>query len=142
MLQTPDVITRRWFNEVWNEGREAAIDQLAAPDVVIHGLRGTSPMIGTAAFKEVFHTFRGALGDLEIVVERTVVEGDTCAAYCVVKGRHVGDAFGGPPTGNAVAFNGIAITRMRDGKLVEGWNCFDFLTMYQQIGWVKTPPLP
>jgi len=24
----------------------------------------------------------------------------------------------------------------------EAWNCFDFLTMYQQIGWVSDPPLP
>jgi predicted chitinase len=30
----------------------------------------------------------------------------------------------------------------RDGKIVEGWNCFDFLSMYQQIGWVNTPPTP
>jgi hypothetical protein len=41
-----------------------------------------------------------------------------------------------------VNFNGIVIARVVDGRLVEGWNCFDFLTMYQQIGWVKTPPLP
>jgi hypothetical protein len=29
-----------------------------------------------------------------------------------------------------------------DGKLVEGWNVFDFLTMYQQIGWAATPLVP
>jgi hypothetical protein len=27
-------------------------------------------------------------------------------------------------------------------KIAEGWNCFDFLSMYQQLGWVKNPPLP
>jgi len=36
----------------------------------------------------------------------------------------------------------MAITRVRDGKLVEGWNVFDFLTMYQQIGWISNPPAP
>jgi len=141
MVQTPDGIARQWFKEVWDEGREEAIDRLLAADAVVHGL-STSPMIGIAPFKELFRTFREALGDLAIVVERTVVEGDTCASYCRVTGRHVGHALGGPPTGNPVAFSGIAITRMRDGRIVEGWNCFDFLTMYQQIGWVKTPPLP
>lgn len=32
--------------------------------------------------------------------------------------------------------------RVEDGKIVEGWNCFDMLGMYQQIGWVANPPLP
>lgn len=144
MASTPDAVVRQWFREVWDEGREEMIDRLAATDVVIHGLGGPGapPMQGTAPFKTVFHTFREALGDLEIVVERTVTEGEMCAAYCKVKGRHVGRAFGGPPTGNPVEFTGMVIARIRDGRLVEGWNSFDFLTMYQQIGWVKNPPMP
>jgi predicted ester cyclase len=142
MSTTPDSIVRQWFKEVWDEGREEVIDQLAAPDAIVHGLSGPSPMIGTEPFKNVFRTFREALGDLEIAVERTVVEGDVCAAYCRVKGRHVGHALGGAPTGNPVEFNGVTIARTRDGKIVEGWSCFDFLTMYQQIGWVKNPPVP
>lgn len=48
-------------------------------------------MRGTAPFKELFRTFREALGDLDIAVEKTVTEGDTCAAYCRVRGRHVGN---------------------------------------------------
>ena len=32
--------------------------------------------------------------------------------------------------------------RVEDGKIVEGWNSFDMLGMYQQIGWVANPPLP
>ena len=40
------------------------------------------------------------------------------------------------------ASTGVCIARVSDGRLVEGWNVFDFLTMYQQIGWVDTPPLP
>ena len=144
MASTPDAIARQWFKEVWDEGREEAIDRLADANAVIYGLGGPDapPMRGTAAFKTVFRTFREALGDLEIFVERTVTEGDNCAVYCRVKGRHIGHALGGPPTGKSVEFNGIAICTVRNGRIVEGRNCFDFLTMYQQIGWVKNPPLP
>ena len=99
-------------------------------------------MRGPAEFKRVFRIFRDALGDLEIAVERVVTEGDTCAAYCRVKGRHVGHALGGPPTGHPIEFTGIAMCVVRDGRIVEGWNSFDFLSMYQQIGWVGNPPLP
>jgi predicted ester cyclase len=126
---------------VWDEGREEAIDRLAVPDLVVHGLGGpgAAPIRGAAGFKKVFHVFREALGDLDIAVERTVTEGDTCAAYCRVKGRHVGHALGGPPTDHPIEFTGIVICLVQGGRLVEGWNCFDFLTMYQQIGWVKHP---
>ena len=85
---------------------------------------------------------RNALGDLEVKVLRTVVQGDMVAAHCHVVARHVGEALGGPPTGKPVEIFGMAIVRVADGKLVEGWNCFDFLTMYQQLGWVKAPVVP
>jgi hypothetical protein len=29
---------------------------------------------------------------------------------------------------------------IRDGQIQEAWNCFDFLSLYQQVGML--PPLP
>ena len=144
MSSTPDAVVRQWFKEVWDEGDEQAIDCLMAPGSEVHGLSGVDgpPIKGPAAFKPIFQTFREALGDLEITIERTMVEGEFCTAYCRVKGRHVGQAFGGPPTGRPVNFTGVTIARVRDGRLIEGWNVFDFLTMYQQIGWIGNPVLP
>ena len=46
---------------------------------------------------------------------------------------------GGKATHKPVDFWGITIGRVHDGRIVEGWNTFDFLTMYQQMGWVKAP---
>jgi predicted ester cyclase len=137
----PDQIARQWFREVWDEGREEAIDRLMAPDALVHGL-ATGSLKGPAEFKPLFRMFREALGDLEIRVERTVVEGEMVAAHCHVIGRHIGNGFGAPPTWRPVEFWGIVIVRVRNGQIVEGWNSFDFLTMYQQLGWVGNPPLP
>ena len=141
MPQTPDDVIRQWFREVWDEGHEEAIDRLMAPDGKVHGLSGPGgpPLTGPAAFRPVFTTFRQALGDLRIDVERTVAQGDTVAAFCRVRGRHVGNALGGPPTDRDVDFMGVTIARVQNGKIVEGWNVFDFLTMYQQIGWAQNP---
>jgi predicted ester cyclase len=141
---TPDSLTRQWFQEVWNDGDERAIDRLLSPDAVVHGLGGSdeSPMRGPDAFKPVFRTFRAAIEDLRITVERTYECGDTCVAWCRVRGTHSGSAFGGAPSGREVDFQGVTIIRARDGLLVEGWNVFDFLKMYQQIGWIANPVLP
>ena len=141
MPESANDVVRRWFKEVWDEGREETIDELMAPYAVAYGLPG-GPIQGPTAFKPVFRTFREALGDLSSQVVRTVAEGDLIAAHCHVTGRHSGVAFGGNPSGQSVDFWGITIVRVEDGKIVEGWNCFDMLCMYQQIGWVANPPLP
>jgi steroid delta-isomerase-like uncharacterized protein len=137
----PDTIVRAWFRDVWDEGREDAIDRLMAPDALVHGL-GEAPIRGPAEFKPYFRTMRTALGDLEVRVVRTIVQGDMVACHCHVVARHVGETLGAPATGKSVDFYGITIARVENGKLVEGWNVFDFLRMYQQLGWVKAPVLP
>ena len=141
MTDTPNVVVRRWFKEVWDDGREESIDDLMAPYCMAYGLPG-GPLQGPTAFRTVFHTLREALGDLSVQVLRTVAEGDQVAAYCHVTGTHVGVTLGGEPTGKPVDFCGMTILRVEDGKIAEAWNAFEFLTMYQQIGWVANPPLP
>jgi steroid delta-isomerase-like uncharacterized protein len=140
-MSDPVTVARRWFREVWDEGRESAIDELMAPDAVAHGLGGL-PMRGPAEFKPFYRTFLNAFGDLEVEILRTVVQGDTVAVHCHVTARHVGEALGGPATHKPVEFEGVTILRVVNGKIVEGWNAFDFLTMYQQMGWVKAPVVP
>ena len=140
MEHTPDEVVRRWFRDVWNAGREDAIDRLMAPHALVHGL-GPEPMIGPEQFKPYFRNLRNALRDIEVTVVRTVVEGETVVAHCHVMAHHTGPLFGAPATGRAVDFWGMTIARVVDGELVEGWNCYDFLTMYQQLGLVKLPLL-
>ena len=139
MPMTPDAVVRSWFQEIWNEGREDAIDRLADPNFSAHG---APTLRSTEEFKVLYRQFRQALTDIEVTVERTVTDGEYCAGYCRVKGRHTGDGFGGAPSNQVVEFDGVVLALVRDGRIVEGWNCFDFLSMYQQIGWVKNPPTP
>jgi steroid delta-isomerase-like uncharacterized protein len=144
MPPTPDAVVRQWFKEVWEEGREESIDRLMAPDALVHGLAGSSnaPVQGPAGFKPFFQVMRAALGDIRIDVKRTIVEGEMCAAHCHVRARHTGDALGAPATGRPVDLWGVTLARVQDGRIVEGWNCFEFLSMYQQLGWVRDPVLP
>jgi predicted ester cyclase len=30
--------------------------------------------------------------------------------------------------------------RIKDGKIVEAWNNFDFMSMFQQLGAIQPPP--
>jgi steroid delta-isomerase-like uncharacterized protein len=125
----------RWFEEVWNKGREDAIDEMMSADTKGHGLKGPDgkEIDGMTAFKSFHKTFRSAFSDIRIKVEETVSEGDRTVARCLVTGTHTGDGLGRPSTGKPVTFHGMTMARIKDGKIVESWNNFDFMTMYKQL---------
>ena len=136
MSERNKALIKRWFEEVWNQGRGEVIDELLADEVVIHGLvdGAGNPVNGIAAFHD-FHTqFRGAFPDLNVSVEDTIAEGDLVVARCSVRGQHSGDHLGFNATNAPVQFEGVAITRIANGKIVEAWNHFDFLEMNRQLG--------
>ncbi|MCA1566652.1 MAG: ester cyclase [Acidobacteria bacterium] len=136
--QTEDlkVFIRRWFEEVWNKGREEAIDEMFAEDGVAYGLADETgaPLRGPSGFKPFFRNFRGAFPDIEVIVEDTVAEGDRVAARCTLRATHAGDGLGFAATQKPMEITGIAIVRVRDGRIVEAWNNFDFMGMFQQLG--------
>lgn len=129
---TPESLVRRWFEELWNQGREETIDDMLAADAIVHGLPGGQSARGPEGFKPIFRQFKGAFPDLRIDIGKVVREGDSVACHCTVTGTHTGPGLG-PASNKPVRFTGIAIVRARDGKLVEGWNAFDFLGCFQQI---------
>lgn len=133
----------RWFEEVWNQGREDLIDEMRAPGAVATGL-GESPAEsrGTDAFKTFYRNLRAALPDLHVTVEDVLAEGDKVAARITLEGTHIGDALGVPPTGNRVRYGGITIARIAEAKIVEAWNNLDQLGLLQQIGALPQPPGP
>jgi steroid delta-isomerase-like uncharacterized protein len=127
---------RRWFEEVWNQGRREAIHEMMSEDCINHGLSGDpdNPLRGASGFVP-FHTqFREAFPNIEVVVEDTIAEGDKVVARCSVRGKHEGNSLGIEATGAMVDFDGIGIARVKDGMFVESWNSFDFARMYKQLG--------
>jgi len=126
----------RWFEEVWNQGREEAIDEMFAEDGIGHGLPTESgePIRGPKDFKPFFRKFREAFPNIKVTVGETLCDGDRIASVCHVSALHEGEGIGLSPTNNSVEFSGIVIVRLKDGKIVESWNSFDFMTMYSQLG--------
>ena len=127
----------RWFDEVWNQKSEAAIDELMAPDGVGHGLQdpaGGDKIIGPESFKRLHRAFVSAYPNIHVRVEDTVVQDDKVAARCTVSGTHSGDGLGLQPRNSDVEFTGMVILRVEDGKIAEAWNEFDFMKMYSQLG--------
>jgi len=136
MSEENKALLQRWFDEVWNKGRADAIDEMLDEDGIVHGLSDdpSNPIIGPRDFRP-FHTlFRDAFPNMMIVVEDMVAEGDKVAGRCSVRAKHEGDFLGRAATQSPIEFTGIAIVRVKNGKIVEAWNNFDFMTLHKQVG--------
>lgn len=134
-----ETIAHLWFEELWNRGRVETIDERMDENCIAHGLSdGTGAEIrGPQNYKPFFQAFRQAFPDIQVTVEDVITEGDKVTARCHVQATHTGDGLGFPATGRPVDFSGITIIRIRDGKIVEAWNHFDFFTMYNQLGVIQ-----
>jgi steroid delta-isomerase-like uncharacterized protein len=135
-LEENKALMRRWFEEVWNKGRADAIHEIFAEDGVAHGLSDdvNAPLKGPGGFLPFHAQFREAFPNIEVVVEDQIAEGDRVATRCSVRGKHAGDSLGFAATQAPVEFTGVTITRIKDGKIIEAWNNFDFMKMYKQMG--------
>lgn len=142
MARKPDEIAREWFERVWNERSEAAIDELFASDARMYGLPTPDgkPIVGAAGFKPFHRQFVSAFPDIRIDVVRTVTEGEYVAVHCHATGTHGGQGLGVAATQNPIDVWGMGIARVVDGKIVEAWNAFDFMALYQQVGLMQRLP--
>ena len=130
-------LVQRWFVEVWNKGRAAVISEMLADDAVIHGLG--ADLHGAAEFQRFHSAYRDAYPDVTIEIDDLVAEGDIVAVRWSASGTHRGDGLGFAATGRHVQFSGMTFVRVADGRLAEGWNNFDQLGMFQQLGVVNLP---
>lgn len=135
-------LMRRWFQEVWNEGRVQTIHDLLSPDGVATGQRGAEVEIrGPEEFAKFVGEIRGAFPDIKVKVEDIFAADDRVVLRWSATMTHTGDHLGLPATGRNVRTRGITIARIVDGKIVEGWDNWDQLGMLEQIGVYKQRPM-
>ena len=127
-------LSRRWFEEVWNQGRTRAIDELLAPDCVAHGLgEEGQPLRGPEHFRRFYDQFRSAFPDVRVQVEDVIAEGDKTAVRFSFRATHSGHGLGVPPTGRPVNVTGMVAMRWANGQIAEAWNEFDAAALLRQI---------
>ena len=123
---TNSELVQRWFENLWNRGIESTIDEILAPDAVVHGL-GEADIQGRAGFHEFYRVFRAAFPAVTVTVEQVLESGDyaTCRAHVEVMSADGRGPF---------SFDGSCVVRIPDGLVEEGWNYFDFLTLLTEMG--------
>lgn len=131
MTESERDMGRRWFEEVWNRRRRAAIGEMIAPDAVVHD--GRVETVGPDAFYLFFDRISSAFSDIHVDVEDTIAENDRLCVRWSSTAKHTGDGLGIPPTGVKIKITGISILRVRGEVFVEAWQNWDMQGLMDQL---------
>ena len=132
MYQSAAMIARRWFEEVWNDNRDAAIDELMHPEAVFH-MEG-SEVRTPGEFRQMRDAFMSAFPGLRIEIEDVVSNGEHAVVRWHFHGAHNGSGFGERATGQRIALRGMSWAVVRDGKIIEGFDSWNIGGLMRTIG--------
>ena len=115
-------LVRRFFDERWNHGNFDVYDEMLAPGLDIKGE------------KEWAHSMYATFGNMRFTILDMIAEDDHVAVHWRVDATHQGAYLGVAATGKQVTYQGIALLRIADGKIVEDIAYWDNLSILQQLG--------
>ncbi len=126
----------RAFIGALNRNDGEALDVLLAPEFV-----DRSPDPGEDGSRLVFLSdklgrLRSAFPDLVLSIDDELVDGDRICFRWTLRGTNTGTFAGHPPSGIAVAFGGVNIEKIADGRIVEHWSVHDSLDLFHQLGFL------
>jgi predicted SnoaL-like aldol condensation-catalyzing enzyme len=119
----------RWFEEVWNQSKREAIDEMFPEDCILHD--GRVEYHGPAEFKVFYDALRAQLSDVRVTPLETISEGDlVCMRWSSTAKESA--------TGKQLQVTGMSLLRFQDGRFVEAWQNWDQHGLLQQL----TDPAP
>jgi steroid delta-isomerase-like uncharacterized protein len=134
MTEANKILAREWFEQVWNQKSEAAIDRLFHAQAKCHGFPESDGfLVGPEAFKAVHRSFRGAFPDIHVDIEDLVAEGDHVAVRWKATMTHLGDHLGFPASGRRAELTGSSFLIGDGNQITAGWNYMDIPTLFQKL---------
>ena len=128
-----ETVARAFFQSIWNDGDESAIDRFIAEDAA-----GNDPQFGVGRedFRRQWRQWRTAFPDIHFSVEEVVAdpETSTVATRWVLTGTHSAEFWGAEATGEKISVAGVSIDRIADGMVVSGFDAWDTAVLMRQIG--------
>src|SRR5260370_40030557 len=132
-------MTISWFEEVWNQERQEATDELLPSNCLIH--EGRSSAKGPAKLKPFFDRMRAAFSDIHVTCHETIAEGDLVCLRWSVTMPHTGDGLGMKATGKQLQSTGLSMVRFANGRFAEAWQNWAMLRPLQQTGATEPSPV-
>jgi len=123
-------IVRQFFEQIWNQGDESAIDRFIAEDAI-----GNDPKfgVGRESFRAQWRKWRIAFPDMNFAIQELVAENDVVVSRWLLTGTHLGQYLNKPATGKKISVDGVSIDRLKNGMVVSGFDAWDSQVLAAQI---------
>lgn len=126
-------IMRRNIEDLFAKGDADLIEDLYWPNVVDHN-PAPGQRQGHDGLRDVLAVFHSAFPDQQMQLHGTMADGDLAADFWTFRATHTGEIEGWPASGREVAFHGIDVARIVDGRIIEIWHVEDIASMWAQLG--------
>lgn len=135
-------IVRRMYEEVWNKRNLEAAKELIAPSHAVQLFDAADSGVGPEAYARNVVQFVRAFPDLKFNVVDIVAENEKVVALWNISGTHKGEFRGIAPTGKKVSVDGITISQLADGKIIDSYVSMDMWSLMRQLGAIPATGQP
>jgi steroid delta-isomerase-like uncharacterized protein len=130
--QNADLI-RRLYEQAFNGGDLEFVDEVHGPGYRYHDTTAPDAAEDHGTYMARTAAFMAAFPDVNVSVEDVFGCGDRVTGRTVMRATHSRPLGDMPPTGRSVQLASTIIYRFEEGRVVEEWEIFDKLGMYQQL---------
>ena len=119
------------YESIWNRflagDTSVANENNFQKDVVVVTAQGD--LVGIKAVKDFYMNYLNGFSDIEFTILDAFGQGERIVKHWNFKGKHTGEFFGIPATGNNLDLSGTTLVTMKDGKIAKEQDFFDMQSL-------------
>jgi len=119
-------VVKTWFQRVYTDEDLSAIDEMMESRTKARGL-AEHPLLGPEEFKGFVTGLLALLGNVRITIDKSMEDDDWVHVLVTVRGAC-------RKTDKQVSFPAQLLLKIEGGKLIEGYNSLDFMSLFGQLG--------
>jgi len=131
---TKTELLQRWFDEVWFRGNLDAIGELFVPNAEANGVLPEIEF-GPDEFRELVKVMREHLGNIRVTLHKTIEQDDWLAALTRAQMTRIDNHA-------PIEMTGQVMARFDGDKMVETYNQFDLVSLFEQMEQFPQHTLP
>jgi hypothetical protein len=128
-------VSVKMYTELWDDflsGNTNAIsNKTFTEDVIVVTANGN--IQGIEAVREFYLNYLMGFSEIDFKIIDAFGQGNKLIKHYNFKGKHTGDFFGIPATGNYLNLSGTTMVTMRDGKIAKEQDFFDMKSLLDQL---------
>ena len=120
-----------WDVFIYNRDTSVINSQYFTEDCIVVTAQGD--IVGIEAVKEYYANYLDAFTEIEWEIKETFGQGNKLIKHYNFKGKHTGDFFGIPASGNYLDLSATTIVTMRDGRIAKEHDFYNMQAILDQL---------